>query len=306
MAHHLPTIDCKECGHVNEGERVYCHNCGVKLDRSVLLTNQPPGESLESKKKRIKKMLNPDAGLGRGWWKTGIATIVGAAITAAVVDLVLPPRDAPPMPGKEQSLEPVHLDMALENLNLMPNKQRLAFTEPQINDYLKNRTRVKFDSNNFIQNIATFQRVFVNLDEGICRITAQNAIFDWPIYTGLALELKIGGVAKGSETREAVIATPLSGNIGRLWIPGQIARYSSLIFDPIWEALHHEHRLVDEVESIEIHQGQIIFASRGRQPSGFGAPNSPAASRPASTPFPGNPLGNPSLNAPRLRTGGPQ
>ena len=36
----MPTMEvkltCGQCGYANEPERVYCHNCGSKLDRSVL------------------------------------------------------------------------------------------------------------------------------------------------------------------------------------------------------------------------------------------------------------------------------
>ena len=30
-----PKLTCGQCGYENEPERVYCHNCGTKLDRSV-------------------------------------------------------------------------------------------------------------------------------------------------------------------------------------------------------------------------------------------------------------------------------
>ena len=33
----MATLTCKECQHVNEEARIYCHNCGTKLDRSLLV-----------------------------------------------------------------------------------------------------------------------------------------------------------------------------------------------------------------------------------------------------------------------------
>ena len=37
----MATLTCAECGFVNEAERVYCHNCGKKLDRSLIPKEDP-------------------------------------------------------------------------------------------------------------------------------------------------------------------------------------------------------------------------------------------------------------------------
>jgi hypothetical protein len=37
----MTKLACTECQHQNEVQRIYCHNCGAKLDRSALLETRP-------------------------------------------------------------------------------------------------------------------------------------------------------------------------------------------------------------------------------------------------------------------------
>ena len=278
----LPTIDCKECGHVNEGERVYCHNCGAKLDRSVLLTTQKEQESIEQKQRRIKKMMNPDSGLGRNWWKTGLKTVGAAALTAALVDSVLPPENIPPMPKKEELVELLQLDIALENLAVAPAGTQMSFKQDEINTYLKNKVRLKYDGN-LLQNFSSYQRSFVTLSRGVCQITMQNAVADYPLYFGLAFQLSIQNVkGEAGTTSKAVVATPVGANIGRLSFPGIVGEYGGLVFAPLWDTLKREHRLLDQAGAIEVRKGEMIFTARGQAPAvPGGAPTSVPVTGPA-------------------------
>src|SRR5438552_884776 len=51
---------CPECQHENEPERVYCHNCGARLDRFAL-TNEKgtPKENLVETQKRLRRIFSP-------------------------------------------------------------------------------------------------------------------------------------------------------------------------------------------------------------------------------------------------------
>jgi len=275
----LPTIDCKDCGHVNEGERVYCHNCGTKLDRSQLASLQDQNESAKEKQRRIKKLMNPNSGFIEGWWKELIKAIIYAAITAAVVDIVLPPEEVPAMLDKGVFLDAPDLGLALENLAGAPAGQRVRFLQDEINAYLKSKVRIRYDGS-ILQNLMTYQRTFVNLDAGTCRITAQSGIDKYPIYAGLTYRLMI-------ENKE-LVATPVGANLGRLHIPAEAVQYIGEVFNPLWDALQREHKLMGQVGSVEIRKGEMILSSRGPAPHTMFTP--------ASTP-----LGSVSLPQPSLK-----
>ena len=58
-------LTCEQCGHENEAERVYCHNCGGKLDRSLLPKEDPKTSTqaaVEAARKHVAKMTNPGSG----------------------------------------------------------------------------------------------------------------------------------------------------------------------------------------------------------------------------------------------------
>src|SRR3954465_14490053 len=92
------TLTCKDCGYNNEPERVYCHNCGAKLDRSVLpKEEQLRRESPEKARKRIMKMTNPGSSVVKRELSAFVKTIVFALLAAILIAMVRPPETVPPM-----------------------------------------------------------------------------------------------------------------------------------------------------------------------------------------------------------------
>jgi uncharacterized membrane protein YvbJ len=52
----MTAVVCTECRHENESERVYCHGCGARLDRTAV---KKAKEAPEDAQKRVKKMFDP-------------------------------------------------------------------------------------------------------------------------------------------------------------------------------------------------------------------------------------------------------
>src|SRR4051794_36000323 len=91
-----PTLTCKECGYVNEPERVYCHNCGQKLDRSILPKEaEVRRETPQQAQRRIRKMTNPEKSVVLQEMKTGFKAIVWAAVLAALIQIAREPDGVP-------------------------------------------------------------------------------------------------------------------------------------------------------------------------------------------------------------------
>lgn len=249
----LPTNACKECGHVNEGERVYCHNCGNKLDRSILLTEQQEHEEPPEKKlKRIKKLMKPDARPRRDWWKTAIKTLFFAAVVAALVDAALPPDNVPPMPAERPTDAP-DLAKALETLTATPSGKAIPLSKDAINAYLWNTARVRPDGS-WLQAVLKFERVYVELEPEVLKITVQNALQNYPLYAGIEYRLNV--------ENQALAATPVGANIGRLQIPRELVRFLPALLDyvnPPWSSLRQERVLMDKLESVQITEEQMIL-----------------------------------------------
>ena len=98
-------LTCKQCGYANEGERVYCHNCGTKLDRTLLPASAEPEETLKKKQKRIRRIVMPDRGFFVGAGKMFVITMLSSMATALVILMLLPPDDVPPMKDRKDLLD---------------------------------------------------------------------------------------------------------------------------------------------------------------------------------------------------------
>src|SRR5689334_6683312 len=104
-----PKLICAECRRENEAERIYCHNCGERLDRSGAVA-QKKVDNAEETHRRLQKMMR---GPSRTRLNVFIACkiMLAAAATAGLIQLVLPPEF--PQPIKAPSL--VQMDLELES-----------------------------------------------------------------------------------------------------------------------------------------------------------------------------------------------
>lgn len=252
------SIVCKDCSHVNEAQRVYCHNCGVKLDRSAVAQQlQKQNETAEQKQKRVKKAMNPSGGLlGKNWGSTFIRTIFWAAVAGLVINIALPPENVPPMPPKDQLLDAPPLGAYLQDISISPTPRVLAFKEDEINSYLLSTLRPKGKKGE-APGFVSFQRAFVNLDPGQARIISQSAIFEHPLYLGVTF------AAEGKAGR--LSARPVALHLGRVTVPEfmsqHLAKPIELLFASLWGALREEQRGLNSLGALEIRENAVIVAS---------------------------------------------
>jgi len=102
---------CTECQRENEPERIYCHNCGERLDRSAVVAQQKAPDPQETHR-RLQKMLGPPNMARRRFLAIGKLALA-AAVAAALVEIALPP-DLPPA----TKATPTQVDLDLENATL--------------------------------------------------------------------------------------------------------------------------------------------------------------------------------------------
>src|SRR5450432_3764320 len=133
----MATLICKQCGHENEAERVYCHNCGTKLDRSLLPDDSKKQDSKKEQHKRVKKLTNPARGLFVGWVSSLIASILWALLVAASIQMLRPPDGVPPMAKKEELVDAPQILMGIEDAKALRTPQRLTMDTKAINAYLR-------------------------------------------------------------------------------------------------------------------------------------------------------------------------
>jgi hypothetical protein len=252
MAAPNQTLTCSGCGYANEPERVYCHNCGSKLDRS-LLPREDEGkkkESLEKTRKRVRRMTNPGEGGVAREVKAFFKTIIWAAVVAALILFVLPPSE---VPEKNPTALPTRiLSSELTDAVESPQPRSLQLSEADVNAHLKQSLKKATGGLPGVK----FERAFVKFDPNVCRITMEQSLWGYSLYSGSSYSLAV--------QNDKLVATTVGGHFGRLAVHPKLMEYADFALKKLWDALKREREQMDKLRDIRISKGQIILVTRGK------------------------------------------
>jgi hypothetical protein len=241
----MTKLVCGECRHENEAERIYCHNCGERLDRSAAAAQKPTVDPTETHR-RLQKMLEPPSRVRHNFFAVG-KLVLAAVAAAALVEMALPPE----VPAPTKIVSP-QIDLDLENAHLRPSP--LEYSQDQINAYLTYRLISKKAALTY--PFLTFVRATASFREGACTIAMERSLFGYSIFsrTSHRVETNAGKIA----------ATNVGGWIGRLPIHPVIMQFGDIIFADLWSALDRERKLVGKMGTVNFHDGSVTIAAPPR------------------------------------------
>lgn len=245
-----PTLTCAQCGYVNEAERVYCHNCGAKLDRSLLPKElQRKSDSPAASRRRVKRMTNPGSSSPAAReFKTLVKTIWYAALVAVLILIVLQPADVPGRAGPAARRVDSDMAAALQT----PRPLQFSFDENDINNYLAS---VKSKTKGWIPGV-DFKRAFVQLRPGVIRIGMEQSAWGYSFYT--TIDERVGVSDDGT-----FWAQQAGGRFGRLAIHPVLMEYADGVFNHLWNALGRERKQMDSLRSITVEKGRVVLVTTG-------------------------------------------
>lgn len=242
-------LPCEQCGYLNEPERVYCHNCGSKLDRSLLPKGEEKKqESPEKARKRISKITNPQASSFGREFKALLKTVCYAALTAAIIQIVRAPEGVPNT-KQESTMRLVSGDMMMALESSSP--RAISFTEDEVNDFLKRKLKKK---EGMIPGVE-FSRAYVNLRPGVLRMNSEMSIWGYPVYSGVHYRLDV----KDGKFE----ATIVGGNFGRLSVDPRLMQYGEVTFASLWASLQPERKQMDKMGSVTVEDKRINLVTKG-------------------------------------------
>jgi len=243
-------LTCSHCGFVNEAERVYCHNCGSKLDRSILPQPEENKEqSPEKERKRIERITNPKTSIVFQEIKTLLKVELYAAIAAAFFVMALKPDEVPEAkkPGGEMRLVSSDMMEAIQS----PTPRAISFSEDDVYEYLKKQVK---PGETMIPGIDA-TRTYVAFTPGLIRIGTEYSVFGYPIFTDIYFRV---------EFKQGKFTTPIAaGNFGRLQIDPRLMEYAELIYQSTWDSLKRERAQMDKMSAVDIKKGQITLITKG-------------------------------------------
>jgi hypothetical protein len=243
-------LTCPECQRENEAERIYCHDCGARLDRAVLANRKTAKiETAEELHKRMRGMFSQRRIKVRlAVVKT--AKILLAACAAAALVVILIPPDVPPA-VKTETLPP-QINLSLETLTESRQPQTMQFSEEDVNAYLGNV--MKHKKAKLEHPLLGFERAVLGFTEGDCRVTMERSIFGYSIFTSGDYDVQ---VKDGKIT-----AAPKSAAIGHMPIHPSVLPYAGFLFSDAVAAMDREHKLLNKVGSIQLHDKMVEIANK--------------------------------------------
>ena len=241
----MTKIVCGECRHENEAERIYCHNCGERLDRSAAAAQKPMVDPTETHR-RLQKMLGPPSRVRHNFFAVS-KLVLAAVAAAALVEMALPPE----LPAPTKIVSP-QIDLDLENAHLRPSP--LEYSQDQINAYLTYRLISKKTA--LTHPFLTFVRATASFREGACTITMERSLFGYSIFsrTSHRVETNAGKIA----------ATNVGGWIGRLPIHPVVMQFGDIIFADLWSALDRERKLIGKMGAVNFHESSVTITAPTR------------------------------------------
>jgi len=246
-------LRCHNCGYENEHQRVYCHSCGTKLDRSALPPELTARKNTSKVEQRIRKMTNPRRGKVSGAFKALGKSLLAAFVLAFLVVVFLPPDDVPALIGPIELTSAPTIYDDLTNASSQPPARRLAYSEPGANAYLQAAYRAR--DIDFYLIPLRFERAYTKFNEGNVQITGQVSLFGLSLYAGgtYTLNLKSGKMDKNC----------LGGHLGRLQIPGYVMQFVDGALSPLWKLVDRDRRIIQQMQTITFRKGAVEIMSRG-------------------------------------------
>ena len=246
-------LRCQNCGYENESQRVYCHSCGTKLDRSALPSELTARKNTSKVEQHIRRMTNPRRGVISGTFKALGKSLFVAAVLAFLVVIFLTPEEAPaPLGTNELANAPTIYD-DLTNGSSQPPSRRMVYSEVGANAYLQSAYRAR--DIDFYLIPLRFERAYTKFNEGNVSITGQISLLGLSMYAGgtYTLNLKSGKLDR----------TCLGGHVGRLQIPGILMQYIDGALGPLWKLLDRDRRIIQQMQSVTFHKGVAEFQTQG-------------------------------------------
>lgn len=247
----MTALICPECRYENETERIYCHDCGTRLDRSGLLAKEASNrESAADTQRRLKQMWDPKRGRAKRLTAKGAKFLAGAMACAAVILMLLQPQ-LPPEAKSDATVPLISMDL----LSAISNRQAapLSYTQDQVNSYLASGLRRKDAPSR--SNFFPVHRVLVQFQEGLCTVAIERQL--------------IAGFVLASESSYRVrtengqiFAEATGGSIGRMPIHPMLLKMGNPLLQPLWKWLARERNSVTKMSAIEFHPNSVTLIAR--------------------------------------------
>lgn len=238
---------CPECRRENEVERIYCHDCGARLDRSALAKEKPTEEDPKETQRRLRSVMNPTWARRRHQITQGLKLVLAAILAAGLIQMFRAP-EVPAVPADTLELAP-QINLELGDAAMNPaNGPNLRYTEAQVNAYLASKLKSK---QKVLSSYTRFERAVARFEEGVARATVERSLFGYSVFTSISFVPQIENAH--------VVARVTGGHFGRLPIHPALMGVAGFFFSDVTAVLDQDRRAIAKLGAIKVEPEAVNF-----------------------------------------------
>lgn len=235
---------CISCGFENDSTRVFCQNCGERLERvegapAPVQPHRYTDKSAQPVRQRSGLLMLISA-LFSGIFHLALV----AAIAAALIQMIRTPDDLPAVvAARAPSASILAADIRAAVESSYPRSFEIS--QEAANNFLA--ARVEGAPENPQAWRAVFSRAYVIMQTGNLTLGIEQKIKNYPLYLQLRLEPR--------ENAGKATLKPVGGSIGRLPLPDFLVSFFVRPFEPVITSLSGQLRWFEKAEKIAITPG---------------------------------------------------
>lgn len=244
----IEKIKCDKCGYENEPQRIFCHECGAKLDRSEYV--QEVEETRIREAKEAPKRLND---LKRKKPTLTVANVLiyglGPFLTAVLIQMMAPMNGTTAQGGEVEEAESFAISSELVNALELGSPKSLTVKEGSASTALDRKLQPGKDDKTYLEKAARGGWVF--FDEGQLTVVTRRALT--PIE---ALPTYFSATYKPVDVADGQTLVLDSFYIGRLKLPGSLGNslVPSLLGD-VPKAASVKPESLNRIQKLELKDG---------------------------------------------------
>ena len=240
---------CPECRRENEPERIYCHDCGARLDRSAMIKEKLKEEDPKDTQRRLQSMFDGRRAKMRQRFFQAAKLLLGALLAAGLIQMFRSPEL--PAPKNESAEMPAQINLDLENAAMDARAIPPHYTQDQVNAYLGYVLKGKRAA---LSKYLQFERALVALDEGRFGLTVERSLFGYSVFTSASYAVTTKDGKPVSEL--------FSGHIGRMPVHPALMQLGDFLFADVRGALERERKSIAKLGGVELHPQAVAFLPR--------------------------------------------
>ena len=244
----MTKLVCPQCQHENESARIYCHDCGARLDRSALAKEKPTSEDPQAAQRRLKSMFDPHRAKIRHYFFQFSKVLLGSCAAAAVIQMITPP-EVPPRPKAVGLSSAIGLD--LESAAMAHKATELRYSEAQVNAYVSSKLTSKQAA---LSNLLHFERALVHFDDGRCRVTVERSLYGYSLHSATESAVTL--------TDGKFVVSNRGGAIGRMPFHPQLMQFAGFLFSDLWEAFDRERKSLAKMSAITLQPQTVVITAK--------------------------------------------